>query len=153
MRICWENLDKYQIYITLAGNFRSHTHHLTFYEKICPVCGEGFLARRRWDRKQGILEECCSLVCAGHFRRGNNRFLRDGYVVIWNPETRVGILEHRLMAERALGRKLRSDEMVHHVNGRKADNRNSNFLICTRSYHSYLNFRMVHLYQQEHFGG
>lgn len=69
------------------------------------------------------------------------RFLFDGYIRI-KTGSRQYEFEHVLMAEKALGRKLKyfgqghpDNQIVHHVNGVKSDNRNDNFLICTHSYH------------------
>lgn len=73
----------------------------------------------------------------------------EGYVCLHLRGKRV--LEHRLVAELALGRKLRRTEVVHHINGDKTDNRNCNLLICTMAYHRWLENKMANLYKKEHF--
>jgi len=64
----------------------------------------------------------------------------SGYVQIWQPDHpnhyRNGwVAEHRLMMETHLGRLLRTDEHVDHVNEVKDDNRLENFRLVNRSEH------------------
>jgi HNH endonuclease len=59
-----------------------------------------------------------------------------------NYKTIGGEREHIAIAERALGRKLKKGEIVHHVNMKHTDNRNCNLLICSKEYHALLHYRM-----------
>jgi len=56
---------------------------------------------------------------------------------------------YRSIAARALGRPLKTNEVVHHINGDKKDNRNCNLLICTDSYHRWLHWRMSLAFQSK----
>ena len=85
-------------------------------------------------------------------RYKGGRLIRAGYVRVLNDEGGY-ILEHRLIAGKALGRKLKSNEFVHHINGIKTDNRNCNLLICDGSYHKWLHHKMSQLYMEKHLGG
>lgn len=62
--------------------------------------------------------------------------IQDGYKRILTDDGYVA--EHRIIAEKALGRPLKDGEVVHHISGDRLDNRNANLLICTNSYHSWL---------------
>ena len=82
--------------------------------------------------------------------KGGRYLTTEGYIEVWMGHGKKR-KEHLIIAEKALGRKLKKGEVVHHVNGKKADNRNCNLLICTQSYHMYLHDKMSQLYMEEHF--
>jgi hypothetical protein len=54
--------------------------------------------------------------------------------------------KHRIIAERVLGRPLKTNEIVHHINLDKRDFRNCNLLICDKQYHAYLHAAMERKY-------
>lgn len=71
-----------------------------------------------------------------HYR--GERIMVDGYWLKWDDARGRYVAEHRLICESVLGRYLKSDEEVHHVNGQRTDNRRENFVLCNPSYHEYL---------------
>lgn len=66
---------------------------------------------------------------------------RRGYVFVKVNDSWVQ--EHRLKGEAALGRPLKDDEVVHHIDEDKGNNENWNLLVCTDSYHKALHRRML----------
>ncbi len=62
-----------------------------------------------------------------------------GYVkirMLEHPRAKNGyVLEHHLVVEEQLGRYLHADEIVHHINGKKADNHADNLYVTDRSGH------------------
>jgi hypothetical protein len=79
----------------------------------------------------------------------------NGYVLINTQRQRRKnahyTSEHILIAEEVLGRRLKANEMAHHINGVKSDNRFGNLLLCTRGYHKTLEHLIVKAYMKEHF--
>jgi predicted nucleic acid-binding Zn ribbon protein len=71
----------------------------------------------------------------------------NGYRVIYDPthpkamtsENWNGyVYEHVAVAQNSLGRSLESDEVVHHLDGNRENNRSSNLLVLERSQHAKL---------------
>ncbi len=69
-----------------------------------------------------------------HAWSGGRRIRPDGYVVVWTTEGER--LEHRVVAENALGRPLTDEEVVHHRDGNKANNSPENLEVTTQSEHA-----------------
>lgn len=79
----------------------------------------------RWRRAKG-----------GRFAKALPIFFRtfDGYIRVVSPSGRSQ-LAHRAIAEEVLGRRLERWEVVHHINGRKTDNRPQNLCVMDRHAH------------------
>lgn len=114
--------------------------------KICKVANSTIF---NWMNKFNIPKRTISQALSGekHWLWKGGRKNLNGYILILQANhpyaDRSGyVLEQRLVAGRALGRYLNSDEIVHHINGNKADNRNCNLLICKRGYHLWLEKRI-----------
>ena len=94
--------------------------------KLC-ACGCGAITD---TTPQGVQRD----YIRGHNRRGKGRdWIEGGYDCLYADG--VKIAEHRYIMERALGRKLGPNEVVHHINDAKLDNARDNLLVLTRSEH------------------
>ena len=82
-----------------------------------------------------------------HNWTGGKRICTDGYIRIWVSPYKYNP-EHRLKMEKYLKRPLKQNEIVHHINGKKTDNRIKNLLLCAnigehKKLHRKINWNIV----------
>jgi len=106
-------------------------------EVRCAYCGKKLLRKPCHIKRSKIF--FCSEKCRGAWRSANlkrdkntlwrgGKSYNNGYLEIFKPNhpnvtSRGYVMQHRLVMEKFLGRYLKPEEVVHHINGDKTDNR------------------------------
>jgi hypothetical protein len=106
-------------------------------DKVCGECGAVFRPKRGSS-------SYCSRPCARKKNGGQNAKIESwwlngrGYIEgrIWTAQGHRKVKQHRFIMECSIGRLLRAEEDVHHINGNKTDNRLSNLELLSHGAHS-----------------
>lgn len=123
---------------------------------LCDYCGKVFAIdtyRIGKPNKKHFCNKQCHLqwnVVEGHkpvtewakknghaHRKAGTGLTTDGYIWVYLKGRHNNQIKlHRYLMEVKLGRKLKAEEIVHHINGDKLDNRIENLEIVTRTEHN-----------------
>lgn len=87
---------------------------------------------------------------AYHWKGGTKN--NNGYIMVQAPshpncDSQGYVREHRLVMEKHLGRYLEKDEVIHHINHKKNDNRVENLIILTKKEHDNIHLSSPGIYR------
>lgn len=122
-------------------------------KRFCKVCDIQLIRREKEKRIDFISRKYCSRSCANKVRVKKvtkGYFLdKDGYVVLSGTK----IKQHRLVMEQHLGRKLNKNEVVHHINHVKSDNRIENLELIKNDLEHKRKYHSIHKNEKCHVEG
>lgn len=133
-----------------------HLYHIQVHRIIPPKSVEEcerisklHKGKKLSEETKAKISESRSLKRSGHRKLGN-----DGYIKVYYPThpnaTKDGyVMEHHLVMEKQIGRCIRKDEVVHHKNHIRNDNRIENLELMTFKEHSSLHMRERHEKRRE----
>lgn len=104
-------------------------------KKVCEIISKCHKNKKISDETKKKISDANTKGGIGHKKKRN-----DGYIYVYFPDhpysTKDGyVMEHILVAECLLGRWLKDNECVHHINGKRDDNRKQNLLVMTKKEH------------------
>lgn len=125
--------------------------------KTCSQCKKQFELKQSVKRRLMQKYIFCSQKCArkhigNRFKGENNpswkggrQISKDNYILVYCPghpkADNNRVREHRLVMEKHIGRYLKTNEHVHHINENKQDNRIKNLMIIKHKDHMSIHHR------------
>lgn len=101
------------------------------------------------DKQKKLISERNSCGYNGMNGYGHTKQHNSGYVLAYVPNHPNAhkdgyVMLHTILMERAIGRYLNHDEVVHHINHNKTDNRLENLMLMTKHEHSSMHMKERH---------
>lgn len=130
--------DKHPLWVGGKENHKKPDPPKPNYIGMCDFCGIKFETYRNKSQEK---PKFCSVQCTGFAQRGENnpaynggRYKCNGYYVVFSPNHPYAtkkklVLEHRLVMEKKIGRYLKKNESVHHIDGNKLNNSSENLML------------------------
>lgn len=104
-------------------------------DRVCQIISMTHKGKTLSDETKHKISESHKIGGIGHKKTRS-----DGYIYIYFPDHPMStadgyIMEHVLVMECLIGRHLKKEECVHHINKERNDNRKENLKLMTRSEH------------------
>ena len=149
--LCKDDFGSYRTYSKVCSfkckALLNGLQKLSGENRNCKTCGCSFWAKKSEDRRGGIRSFCTKTCMNTNKKLGlpTGQYLSyDGYIVVSTVgDGRKQIKQHRLIMENFLKRRLKTTEIVHHINENKIDNRLENLQVVSRAEHNQIHFKLM----------
>jgi hypothetical protein len=125
------------------GAVRKGEHRKYGDPHVCEICGKEYLSsykRTRWcSRRCATVAACKTRELRNPEKYDRRYWTKKGYILAYVPNHPYAsggyVMEHRVVMEKIIGRFLLPEEVVHHLNGKKNDNRPENLRLMLKVQH------------------